>query len=220
MALDQARAASCPFPLAILDFQMPDMDGFTLAARIRAQAELRDTRLFMLTSAGQRGDAARCQDIGIAAYLLKPVKQSALLDAIAHSLGRPAAARVVAADPPLAKRVAPQAARSAGRGQRDQSETGGPPAREARALGDSGQRWRRGGGGGEGRRVRRGSDGRADAEHERPGSRGGHPDSGARHRQARAHRRHDGARHEGRSGALPGGGNGRLHFETDSNPTT
>ena len=51
--LDQAQVAGCPFPLAILDFQTPGMDGFTLAARIRAQAELRDTRLFMLTSAGQ-----------------------------------------------------------------------------------------------------------------------------------------------------------------------
>ena len=91
-ALDHAHAVGCPFPLAILDFQMPDMDGFTLATRIRAQAELHYTRLFILTSAGQRGDAARCKDIGIEVYLLKPVKQSALLDAIAHSLGRPAAA--------------------------------------------------------------------------------------------------------------------------------
>ncbi len=91
-ALEQARAAGCPFPLAILDFQMPDMDGFALAASVRAQAELHDTRLFILTSAGQRGDAARCRDLGIEVYLLKPVKQSALLDAIAHSLGRPAAA--------------------------------------------------------------------------------------------------------------------------------
>jgi signal transduction histidine kinase/DNA-binding response OmpR family regulator len=90
--LHRARAAGCPFPLAILDFQMPDMDGFTLAARIRAQADLRDTRLFMLTSAGQRGDAARCKDIGIEVYLLKPVKQSALIEAIARSLGRPAGA--------------------------------------------------------------------------------------------------------------------------------
>jgi CheY-like chemotaxis protein len=43
----------------------------------------------MLTSAGQRGDAARCREIGIEVYLLKPVKQSALLEAIARSLGRP-----------------------------------------------------------------------------------------------------------------------------------
>ena len=87
--LDRARAAGCPFPLAILDFQMPGMDGFTLAARIRAHPDLRDTRLFMLTSAGQRGDAARCREIGIEVYLLKPVRQSALLEAIARSLGRP-----------------------------------------------------------------------------------------------------------------------------------
>jgi signal transduction histidine kinase/CheY-like chemotaxis protein/streptogramin lyase len=97
--LEQARAAGRPYRLAILDFQMPGMDGFALAARIRAEAELRDTRLFMLTSAGQRGDAGRCQDIGIEAYLLKPVKPSALLEAIAHSLGRPAAAGL----PPLTR---------------------------------------------------------------------------------------------------------------------
>jgi signal transduction histidine kinase/CheY-like chemotaxis protein len=97
-ALDEARAAGCPFPLAILDFHMPEMDGFSVAARIRAQTELRYTRLFMLTSAGQRGDAARCREIGIEVYLLKPVKQSALLEAIAHSLGRPAAAA-----PPLTR---------------------------------------------------------------------------------------------------------------------
>jgi len=90
--LDRARAEGCPFPVAILDSQMPDMDGIALARRIRAQAGLGDTRLIMLTSAGRRGDAARCKDIGIEAYLIKPVKQSALLDAIAHSLGRPAAA--------------------------------------------------------------------------------------------------------------------------------
>jgi signal transduction histidine kinase/DNA-binding response OmpR family regulator/ligand-binding sensor domain-containing protein len=89
--LDQARAVGCPFPLAILDFQMPGMDGFTLAERIRAHPELRATRLFMLTSAGQRGDAARCKDTGIEVYLLKPVKQSALLEAIGRALGRPVA---------------------------------------------------------------------------------------------------------------------------------
>jgi CheY-like chemotaxis protein len=90
-ALEQARADGCPYPLAILDFHLPDMDGPTLAARIRAQAELRDTHLFMLTPSGQRGDAARYKELGIEAYLLKPVKQSALFEAIARSLGQPAA---------------------------------------------------------------------------------------------------------------------------------
>jgi CheY-like chemotaxis protein len=90
-ALEQARADGCPYPLAILDFHLPDMDGSTLAARIRAQAELRDTHLFMLTPSGQRGDAVRYRELGIEVYLLKPVKPSALFEAIARSLGQPAA---------------------------------------------------------------------------------------------------------------------------------
>ena len=88
-ALDEARSAGCPYPVAILDFQMPEMDWFTLAAQIREREGSPGTRLLILTSAGQRGDAARCQKIGIAEYLLKPVKQSALLEAIARSLGTP-----------------------------------------------------------------------------------------------------------------------------------
>ncbi len=94
VALDQAIATGRPFPLAILNFRMPGMDGFTLATRIRARADLRGTHLFMLTSARQRGDAARCQDIGIEAYLLKPVKESALIEAIVRSLGQPTVAGV------------------------------------------------------------------------------------------------------------------------------
>ena len=69
--------------------QTARMDGFTLAVRIRAHPGLRDTHLFMLTSAGQRGDAARRQQMGIEVYLLKPAKQSALVGAIARSLGQP-----------------------------------------------------------------------------------------------------------------------------------
>ena len=100
-ALEEARAAGHPYRLAILDFHMPEMDGFTLASRIRARAELGDIRLFMLTSAGQRGDAARCREIGIEVYLLKPVKQSALLDALAHGLGEPASGGLA----PLSRQV-------------------------------------------------------------------------------------------------------------------
>jgi signal transduction histidine kinase/CheY-like chemotaxis protein/ligand-binding sensor domain-containing protein len=87
--LDQAHAAGFPFPLAILDYQTPGMDGFSLAALIRALPDLRGTRLFILTSAGQRGDAALCKKIGIEGYLLKPVGRPELLAAIARSLGGP-----------------------------------------------------------------------------------------------------------------------------------
>jgi CheY-like chemotaxis protein len=87
-ALAAARAAGQPPELAILDMHMPQMDGFALAERIRGQDEERHTRLMILTSAGQRGDAAQCSKLGVDAYLLKPVKQSQLLAAVIAVLGR------------------------------------------------------------------------------------------------------------------------------------
>jgi len=73
--------------LVLLDGQMPGMDGFAVAERIRQDPGLRDLTIMMLTSAGQRGDAARSLELGIAAYLTKPVRQSELLDAILTVLG-------------------------------------------------------------------------------------------------------------------------------------
>jgi len=86
-ALAQALAAGRPFPLVILDFNMPGMDGPTVATRIRENAGLRDTRIMILTSAGLRGDAARCRSLGIDAYLLKPIKESDLLKAVGAVMG-------------------------------------------------------------------------------------------------------------------------------------
>jgi two-component system sensor histidine kinase/response regulator len=75
-----------PFRLVLLDALMPGMDGFQLAELIRDDPRLRETEVIILTSAGRRGDAARCRELGVAAYLLKPVKQSQLLDAITEVL--------------------------------------------------------------------------------------------------------------------------------------
>ena len=75
------------FPLVLLDFQMPDMDGFEVAAKIKAKSELAGSTIMMLSSVGQRGDAARCKQLGVAGYLTKPIKQSVLLDAIHDALG-------------------------------------------------------------------------------------------------------------------------------------
>ena len=94
-ALEHARDAGKPFPLVLVDAQMPDMDGFALAERIRQNPGLATATIMMLTSAGRPGDAARCRALGIAAYLIKPIRQSELLDAILIALGRPSAPPLV-----------------------------------------------------------------------------------------------------------------------------
>jgi CheY-like chemotaxis protein len=85
--LERANAAGQPYALALLDLQMPDMDGFELIERIRQHPEYLVKTLIMLTSEGQRGHAARCRELGVAAYLMKPIAQSELLDAIMTALG-------------------------------------------------------------------------------------------------------------------------------------
>jgi two-component system sensor histidine kinase/response regulator len=81
-ALDRALAAGNPFPLALIDFQMPDLDGFGLAERIKHRPELGTTMIMMLSSVGHRGDAVRFRELGVASYLTKPVRQSVLMDAM------------------------------------------------------------------------------------------------------------------------------------------
>jgi signal transduction histidine kinase/DNA-binding response OmpR family regulator len=84
--LRQAKAEEAPFPLALLDAQMPEMDGFLVADKIKKDESLSGTLVIMLTSAGVRGDAVRCRELGINAYLNKPVNRSDLLDAIKMAL--------------------------------------------------------------------------------------------------------------------------------------
>ena len=72
-ALRLAQQAGQPFPLVITDFQMPDADGFTLTQEIKKDPALASAVVIMLTSAGQPGDAARCREAGVAAYLPKPI---------------------------------------------------------------------------------------------------------------------------------------------------
>ncbi|CAN5828446.1 hypothetical protein BH18ACT11_BH18ACT11_19050 [soil metagenome] len=81
-ALDQLRSASDPYDLAVLDMQMPGMDGMELARRIKAEPGISKTRLVLLTSMGRRGDGEEASRSGIEAYLTKPVRQSDLYDAL------------------------------------------------------------------------------------------------------------------------------------------
>jgi len=86
-ALRARQAEGTPFDLAIIDAQMPDHDGFELAAWVRVDPALAGVRLCMLTSAGQRGDAQRCRELGIEGYLTKPIARFDLLEAVSLILG-------------------------------------------------------------------------------------------------------------------------------------
>jgi PAS domain S-box-containing protein len=84
--LDQAAARKQPFPIVLLDANMPELDGFGLAERIRRRRSLAATRLLMLTSGPRPGDERRAMALGVSSYLIKPVKQSDLLDRMLEAL--------------------------------------------------------------------------------------------------------------------------------------
>jgi PAS domain S-box-containing protein len=87
MAMRWARDQGNSFPLVLLDGHMPEMDGFEVARKIKADPTLAGATIMMLTSDRQVGDAARCRDLGIKIYLVKPIGQSDLLDGILNALG-------------------------------------------------------------------------------------------------------------------------------------
>ncbi len=99
-SLVRARAAGQPFRLVLIDGRMPEMDGFALAARIKEDPSLAGSTVLMLTSDDRPGDLARCRALGIAAYLVKPIRQSELLDAIVTALGSPEPAAIAAVPVP------------------------------------------------------------------------------------------------------------------------
>ena len=96
-----AVQARNPFRIALLDMQMPGMDGVALARVIQGDPTLQDTRLVLLSSLGQRGDVQRLRELGIATCLTKPVRQAELLDCLS----------AVRSDTPVAAATAPRATR-------------------------------------------------------------------------------------------------------------
>lgn len=87
-AIEKACDDGAPFSLMLIDAQMPGRDGFELIEQIRRKPELTGATIMMLSSAGQRGDAERCRELGVAAYLTKPVRQGELREAILKALGQ------------------------------------------------------------------------------------------------------------------------------------
>ena len=87
--LHAAQSSGNAYRLVLLDAQMPQMDGFEVAALIQQDCALRESAVVMLTSADSRGDAARYGELGIKAHLSKPVKRAELLEAIRLALMGP-----------------------------------------------------------------------------------------------------------------------------------
>ncbi len=81
-ALEETAAAGRPFRLILLDAHMPEMDGFSVVRHLKARPEWAAIPIIMLTSASQPGDITACQELGIDAYLMKPIKQTDLSNVI------------------------------------------------------------------------------------------------------------------------------------------
>jgi two-component system sensor histidine kinase/response regulator len=90
-----------PFDIAVLDLQMPDIDGLALTRRIKATPSIAHLPIVLLTSLGQRGQAAMAESAGVAAYLTKPVRQAHLEQCLASVIGGAAALHATAAADPV-----------------------------------------------------------------------------------------------------------------------
>lgn len=86
--LNKAIKDGDPFKFILIDSHMPDVDGFTLAKKIKENPFFGNPIVILLTTAGMPGDAARCRDLEVAGYLTKPIRQSELLHALMLAFGR------------------------------------------------------------------------------------------------------------------------------------
>lgn len=86
--MKSAMSAGSPFDLAIIDFQLPDTDGFVLSEKIKADSRLKGLKIILSVAAGLKGDALRCKELGIDGYLVKPITDANLIDAVTLALHR------------------------------------------------------------------------------------------------------------------------------------
>ena len=153
-ALQMIGAASLqrPYDVAILDMQMPGMDGLELAEAIKRDPSNEKMKLVLMTSMAQRGHAARSEQVGIAAYLTKPVRQSQLYDCLRTVMGPPSQAspQTAHADAqdrhgalPQGSEGPPSSPRPARRRQSDEPDGSGSHAGDAWLSGRRGGQWSR-----------------------------------------------------------------------------
>ena len=95
-SLNNACHFGSPFRLVITDMQMPEMDGLSLCEKIRRSSRFGDVSILLLSSSLRQGEAARCRELHVGAYLAKPVQPSELLDGVFAALTQ----NLVVADPP------------------------------------------------------------------------------------------------------------------------
>ncbi|HWA55797.1 MAG TPA: response regulator [Gemmatimonadales bacterium] len=84
VALGRAAGEGAPYQALLIGHRLPDMDGETLGRLIKADGRFAEAVLVYLATTGQPGDARRIHEAGFAAYLLKPLRQADLLDALAR----------------------------------------------------------------------------------------------------------------------------------------
>src|SRR5205085_9304939 len=84
--LDEAARSGTPYNVAIIDSDMPDMNGIELGKTIKANAALKETVLMILLTIDAEVDPARLREMGFAAHMTKPVRQSQLFDTIMNAI--------------------------------------------------------------------------------------------------------------------------------------
>jgi two-component system, sensor histidine kinase and response regulator len=97
--LERAHQARAPYGLVLLDCRMPEMDGFAVAEHMRSHPDLARTTILMLTSDNRAADAERSRELGMSAYLVKPVRRAELLQSIRKTIEHPAARESGVAEP-------------------------------------------------------------------------------------------------------------------------
>jgi len=84
--LQRAMESGDPYELLLLDYRMPGMDGFEVVEHLKRELNVPKMTIMMLTSDRRSGDINRCRELEVARYLVKPIKQSDLLDAITAAM--------------------------------------------------------------------------------------------------------------------------------------